>query len=305
MKRLLSVVIMALALLASGCAGVLPRVAAYSVVPTKAGDFAEYEDYTVVTFPTPPILARTERGMAWEIIVRFPDGNVERYLSTAMMVVGDDDKIIPLMGEENVGKLTAIVPQSIAALKDAAVMVQSHDRKRCASLDGKDLGWCASVRWDRASAISAYTSAVQRGSAEDARWRSAYRAAMSHELVRKENFGLSAAELERIKAADATWYEVGEVGGSSLAVFGVGWIFGGPIGGAVAGGVVLAARAASLAIRYKTKQDVNHPEYLSGSLNRLDKLLLEQQISQTRALIQDVQRAATDGAASVTAQAVP
>lgn len=271
MKRLSVLFIMALMAL-TGCQGHLSQQKAYSALPMNPEDFQALDhEFTAVFFPISPMIAVSEEGLAWEIVILYQNGEQETYLASKMMYYESHNAQINLLqGTPYDEKLLALIPKSKTELEGSRAIVLSHDHSWCANLSGQDLGFCPSTDPDdfdwqkKASLVTDFSEEVKAESLSHQQLRVIFERALANEMIREENFGQTKAMLESIENGYSPWPDVIRITLTTGVTMLVVSLVASPITGAIVAGVTGGLDTAKTLIGVFGIPDLNHPEYMTG-----------------------------------------
>lgn len=229
-------------------------------------------EFSVVTVQLSPLIALSEQGLAWELVVRFKDGRQETFLASKMAVYSAANQSVALLDDERYkNKLVAILPYKAEQLNLARAVVISHDHIWCATLTGNDLGYCASLDeedfdWQiKGNPVVPFVESAQAGGAFSVtQLRLLYEKAKAAGLIREENFGHNEQYLRIIENSQSPWPHVVRIimaSGTSMLVFS---LASSPLAGAIAAALSGGVQTVQTAISVLSTRDINHPEYMHG-----------------------------------------
>jgi len=255
----------------TGCSSYLSRTRAYSVLPLAPEEFNQLNrDFLAVRFDLSPMLAASEKGLAWEMVVRFGNGEKQTFLATSMMYFNHTGEAVSL-DKELGAQLFSLLPFSELEAENARAIVVSHDHSWCARLDGSDIGWCGSslddeeFNWQRdASLLSDFTEVVQVDSISHDELRLAYEKALHNNLIKEENFGGLKEYLEMIENRCDPWPPVIKITLSTGLTMLVVSLAASPIAGAITASLTAGLETSNVLISLFGFPDLNHPEYMNG-----------------------------------------
>ncbi len=276
------VAVLLIGLIGNGCRDFEKiRLNSYRVTPVTEEQLEHIrlgKEYSVIKARISSLLVLAERGFAWELILRKPDGELERTFATqlkyydeqkkAEVFLADDDS--PLAADRSNLGLYAILPYGKKELADMRAIIISHDQTWCVGLDGQDIGYCdpesEKFAWEKIGskpANFATNVAVQTPSDEEVlAW---LKKAQENDLIKLENFGLTVADFDRIKNSGLPWwhYFMKVVLPTGTTILSTSLIMN-PVAGAISAAIVGGASGIEVLVSSLTSADLDHPEFMHG-----------------------------------------
>jgi hypothetical protein len=178
----------------------MPRHKAYQAFPIPPKEFESLKSYTVITFQANPLLFEAEEGNAWYMLLRFPNGKVEKQIAVKV-----------LRGEQLF--LVAVIPNPAelkATLVGVRAVILSHDAKFYFNAEGEMFevpGKVKDIDWETATLLEDFDGGklkvnadvmqeVAVGSDEHELILTWFRAAVKNEVL-----ALASKEVKMSKAA--------------------------------------------------------------------------------------------------------
>jgi len=291
-KQMKNVFMIWLMICVCGCAMVLPRKQAYSVLPVELKQLEKYraETYALISIPYPSGLNTLENGTAWELLIRLQNGKTEKTMATFMAYWDKkSDQLIFLMGEKNSGVLFALTKRTPADLIEAKGVLLSHDHNYCGHLTTGAADWCADedeINWEKAAALSPLITAVKPESPEDARLWSAFEKAMKNPFIKGKNFALTPEYLQIIEKQSSRLWTIVRITATSVVAGTIVSFIATPIAGMASGALTASTQTMGETM---VPPNINFPEYASGLTRRSEQTTLAKQLKQLEARLRAIE----------------
>lgn len=260
MKLFKMLVVLTVVVVCGCAANIMQRKDAYQAFPVSPGKFEDLKSYTLVIFKANPVLLEAERGNAWYMVLRHPNGEVEKHVAV-------------LAKQDNEDVLVAIIPHKLSSGVYAIVL--SHDAKYYFNAEAEMFPAPRKIKaidWEKtATPLQEVVEEIKVGSDEHERVLKWFREVIKDEVARQLNTVLDKKEYKNLKwstKGGKVLVELAINGATFVIIFGEVFAFTKSWSIALANATLMETVKLLNLIFQIAQPNFNFPEYGSGYVTR-------------------------------------